>query len=697
MPLVGAGFLFSIIVRVAWAKVQTLRHVKLLASMPRGFLADVMEDYTCWGSDIAEVVIHANHTRDEKRRDIVVATCRAACLSNIGCHAWTLHHGSHGARGSGHCWLKYGCEHKNVDPYSVSGLVDHKHLIQHVQAPDIVDHAHLVGVLDDTNCWGRDLVEVDIKSTGDTTRDELAVACKDACIANRACAAWTLNHGRIGMQGKGHCWLKSSCAGRTHDTRAEAGVVIHNPTTKATTDTNTSTTSTSTTGTTSSTTCTTKATSTTSTASATSTSGTTSSTTMGADSDLGSNAEGGHGKSKPGNGTESNFGKTTNKPTKMRFLGHSEPVAPQAQPSSLRGRDGNIPKLSEKDKGIIGGAVGASTGALALGLLAGLLPATSPQSTGGLVQPSPTFAAVGVDAAEAKSHALAGSNTKTEGVSDTDVVVIAGSANNTTDTNHEEEEEAEGPVTQWWGWVFLIPLFFMATLCCFAFFMFKGNVAGTWSKCQRSRAYSEEGLEASFDTSEDILSGDLPSPRSPVPMCLRSQLMYNSFTPAPRAFLRSPVHPPTHDVSVPRATLQNTQVGHQSPLPMAQAAVTVLVPTSPQRLTSQQQQQMSLAASQQQLQVQDQQSRPSQQTGGSNSLFDAIDQNQDGIITRSEFNRAFGMSPSLVGSASTPVFRAVIERWWVANPGTGRTWCAANHCRGSVTYAPSRSIAGAST
>merc|ERR1712129_172336 len=92
----------------------------------------------------------------------------------------------------------------------------------------------------------------------------------------------------------------------------------------------------------------------------------------------------------------------------------------------------------------------------------------------------------------------------------------------------------------------------------------------------------------------------------------------------------------------------------------------IMVPASPRQLTSQplqqqqQQQQLSFATSPQQLQVQGQQSPPSQHVGGTNSLFDALDQNQDGVITRSEFNRAFGVPPLLVDPASTPIVSAVI-------------------------------------
>jgi len=385
-----------------------------------------------------------------------------------------------------------------------------------------------------------------------------------------------------------------------------------------------------------------------------------SSNTTGTGTDAGSSAEGGHVKANPGNSTGGNSGKTTTKPTEMRFLQHDGPLASQLQ-SFLRGK---TPNLSEKDKGIIGGVVGASTGALALGLLAGLVHPTSPQPfrARGQVQPSTTLAAVGVNSARTKSH-----------VSDT-VVFAAGAANITNGTKHEhkeehkeeeEEEEEESPVKQWWGWAFLIPLFLMAALCCFAIFLFKGNVAGTWSKRKRSRAYSRLSVsEPAVDTSEGMLSGDPLSPPSAEHMPSGNQQVYNSPTPAPRGF------------SVATAPSQNAQLTNLSPVPvpMAQPGGWVMVRTFLYRLTSQQlqqqpqqqqhqggQRQMSLATSQQHSRVQGQQNPPSRQAGGSNSLFDSLDQNHDGVITRDEFNRAFDAEmPVLVGSAPRPPVSTVI-------------------------------------
>lgn len=213
---------------------------------------------------------------------------------------------------------------------------------------------------------------------------------------------------------------------------------------------------------------------------------------------------------------------------------------------------------------------------------------------------------------------------------------------------------------QWWRWVFLIPILFMAALCCFAIVMFKGNVAGTWSKRKRSRAYSQQGLETSIDTSEDSLSEDLASPRGAFHRQTRDISV--SMAPSQNTQIRSPVHPQTRNVSVPMAPAQNTQIRHLSPAPVAPAArVMVTVPASPQ-LTSQQSQQvrqrhMSFATPQQS-QVQGQQSLSSQQASGSTSLFDAIDQNRDGIITRDEFNRALSLvTRALVGSPSMVVAR----------------------------------------
>jgi len=201
--------------------------------------------------------------------------------------------------------------------------------------------------------------------------------------------------------------------------------------------------------------------------------------------------------------------------------------------------------------------------------------------------------------------------------------------------------------------------------------MFKGNVAGAWSRRKGSRAYSKLGSAISTGTDEGMLGKD--SPRSPVQMFLRNERPFTSPTPAPRAFLRSPVHPLSpRDISAQMVPSPNPHVRRMSPTPMAQTGVMVMMPASPQQLTSQQlqqqqqqqqqgQQQMSVFTPQQQSQVQGLQSPPSQQTGGNNSLFDALDQNQDGVITRSEFNRAFGVSPAmLVGPASTPVVSTLV-------------------------------------
>lgn len=211
---------------------------------------------------------------------------------------------------------------------------------------------------------------------------------------------------------------------------------------------------------------------------------------------------------------------------------------------------------------------------------------------------------------------------------------------------------------QLWGLFFLILLFIVAILCCLAIFMFKGTMGGTWSKHKRSRAYIKVASDTATDNSEVMLSGDPVSPRSPVLTPPRNQPVSNSPTPAPQAFLRSPVPPQSRGVLVPTVRLQSPrQVRLQS-----QAGATVMVRTSVPQLTSQQhrgQRQITLATSQRPLQVQRQQSPPRRQVGDSNSpvdsLFEAIDQNHDGVISRSEFNRAYAASPLLVGSASTPV------------------------------------------
>jgi len=151
---------------------------------------------------------------------------------------------------------------------------------------------------------------------------------------------------------------------------------------------------------------------------------------------------------------------------------------------------------------------------------------------------------------------------KTNIVNETAVVVVAGVAN---DAQHKEQEEKEEeiPVRQWWGWIFLIPLLLMATLGCFAVFMFKVN-AGMWSKHKRSQLYSRVGSgnvvdagmmssnsllfqspshvlpekqlvgnSATADINQGMISSASLSPQSPVRMCLENQLTHNSPTPGP--------------------------------------------------------------------------------------------------------------------------------------------------------------------
>jgi len=119
-------------------------------------------------------------------------------------------------------------------------------------------------------------------------------------------------------------------------------------------------------------------------------------------------------------------------------------------------------------------------------------------------------------------------------------------------------------VRQWWGWIFLIPLLLMATLCCFTVVMFKGNAAGTWFQHKRFQVYSRVGLENDVDAGmmssdslllqspphvfpesqpvcnsptpnidEAMMSSDSLSPQSPVQQSPENQLVGNSPTPGP--------------------------------------------------------------------------------------------------------------------------------------------------------------------
>jgi len=98
-----------------------------------------------------------------------------------------------------------------------------------VQYPKEMPPHGLDGVQVDTNCHGQDLVEVAVAGASDAARagkGNLVVgACRLACLDNKGCSAWTLNYGSAGMQGRGHCWLKTSCKGTVKDTRAISGTI----------------------------------------------------------------------------------------------------------------------------------------------------------------------------------------------------------------------------------------------------------------------------------------------------------------------------------------------------------------------------------------------------------------------------------------------------------------------------------------
>jgi len=98
-----------------------------------------------------------------------------------------------------------------------------------VQYPKELPPRGLDGVLVDTICHGQDLVEVAIEGASDAARagkgNLVVAACRLACLDTPGCIAWSLNYGSAGMQGKGHCWLKTSCTGRVKDTRAISGTI----------------------------------------------------------------------------------------------------------------------------------------------------------------------------------------------------------------------------------------------------------------------------------------------------------------------------------------------------------------------------------------------------------------------------------------------------------------------------------------
>jgi len=192
-----------------------LRHVGSLDVLPIDDLGTIKHDYKCKSEDVAEISISNTADRDTK-----IDTCRKACAQDVGCQAWTLD------TRQDHCWLKHSCNGGSRDYGFISGFVNHAPLLQHVTAPTSVAPSQLVGVMADTNCWGYDIAEVAIASSsvGKPPRDAFTVACKEACLINDACCAWTVNMGKGGTQGNGHCWLKRSCAGVSFDVQASSGL-----------------------------------------------------------------------------------------------------------------------------------------------------------------------------------------------------------------------------------------------------------------------------------------------------------------------------------------------------------------------------------------------------------------------------------------------------------------------------------------
>lgn len=200
------------------------KHMRALPVLPINDNGTVLMGYNCAGGDLVEIVIHGGN--NFFNQDTAIATCRAECEKHAGCKAWTLHRGSKDERGMGHCHLKHSCGAGKQDPHSESGLIDKSHLRQHVEAPKEVQEADLLGVMDDTNCWGHDIAEVMIHGAGRQPEEKAyTAACVHACQSNPQCGAWTLNRGRNGKQGDGECWLKSSCAGIRHDAFARAGIM----------------------------------------------------------------------------------------------------------------------------------------------------------------------------------------------------------------------------------------------------------------------------------------------------------------------------------------------------------------------------------------------------------------------------------------------------------------------------------------
>ncbi|MBI4889369.1 MAG: PAN domain-containing protein [Acidobacteria bacterium] len=127
------------------------------------------------------------------------ALCRAACLKEGDCRAWT--YGKPGFAGdAAHCWLKNEVPDPTPNTCCVSG----------VKAETAANMER------NTNRPGDDYRDLELENA----RPQL---CQAACEKDRSCRAWT--YVKPGIQGDlAHCWLKNRIPEPVEDENCISGV-----------------------------------------------------------------------------------------------------------------------------------------------------------------------------------------------------------------------------------------------------------------------------------------------------------------------------------------------------------------------------------------------------------------------------------------------------------------------------------------
>jgi len=154
--------------------------------------------------------------------------CQQACLADSACAAWTyVREGVQGR--SPRCWLKNRVPDPTPDPCCTSGVVQYTYRAPvppartpmqpspaAVQAPGNPIQGESSTIEPNVNRFGLDYRGFDLKASNPQL-------CQQACLADRACAAWT--YVREGVQGRSpRCWLKNQVPDPTPDPCCTSGV-----------------------------------------------------------------------------------------------------------------------------------------------------------------------------------------------------------------------------------------------------------------------------------------------------------------------------------------------------------------------------------------------------------------------------------------------------------------------------------------